>query len=78
LAFNYFSVLGEHGVSSKLNKAVELGSIEERSTLLLERINQSKRNMNRNYNMTKKPFSKRLKRQASLQPNLPAIKTPLI
>lgn len=45
LASNYFSLLGEHGVSSRLNKSVEVGSIEERSSLLLERINQNKKNM---------------------------------
>ena len=34
-ATKYFTVLGEHGVSNKLNQSVEVGSIEERSTLLL-------------------------------------------
>jgi hypothetical protein len=38
-AYNYFSVLGDHGVASKLNQSVELGNIEEKSILLLERIN---------------------------------------
>ncbi len=32
---NYFSVLGEHGASVKLNESVEVGSLEERSTMLL-------------------------------------------
>jgi hypothetical protein len=71
-AYNYFSVLGEHGAATKLNQSVELGSIEERSMILLDRINETKKHQN-NDQGTKKPPSKRLKRQASLAPTLPVI-----